>query len=207
MSVKADPGAARAEDVRGVIANISVGARLLSSGIAFVFVSFVFAFFYLRSVNSNGLWRPAHVKPLPGYGIAVLICVLGAAVIFDLARRNVVSGTERNWRAGSLAALGLGLVAVTVQLLDYHAIHFHTAGGGYASVFWGWTVMFLVFWVGALYWIETLVAQSLRRPPASPRLGTAGSELLAPSASACVVYLYTMAGIELVTYVLLYLVK
>ena len=207
MSVQADPGGARAEDVRGVIANISVGVRLLSSGIAFVFVSFVFAFFYLRSVNSNGLWRPAHVKPLPGYGIAVLICVLGAAVIFDLARRHVVSGTERNWRAGSLAALGLGLVAVTVQLLDYHAIHFHTAGGGYASVFWGWTVMFLVFWVGALYWIETLVAQSLRRPPASPRLGTAGSELLAPSAAACVVYLYTMAGIELVTYVLLYLVK
>lgn len=207
MSVQADPGGARAQDVRAVTANISVGARLLASGVAFVFVSFVFAFFYLRSVNSNGLWRPAHVKPLPGYGIVVLICTLAAAVIFDVARRSLVGGTEPRWRVPALAGLGLGLVAVIVQLLDYHAIHFHTAGGGYASVFWGWTLMFLLFWVGALYWMETLVAQSLRRPPASPRLGTAGSELLAPSAGACVIYLYTLAAIQLVSYVLLYLIK
>jgi heme/copper-type cytochrome/quinol oxidase subunit 3 len=207
VSVQADPGGARAQDVRAVTANISVGARLLASAAAFVFVSFLFAFFYLRSVNSNGLWRPAHVKPLPGYGIVVLICTLAAAVIFDVARRKLVGGTEPGWRVPSLLALGLGLGVVIVQLLDYHAIHFHTAGGGYASVFWGWTLMFLLFWVGALYWMETLVAQSLRRPPASPRLGTAGSELLAPSAAACVVYLYTLAAIQLVSYVLLYLVK
>jgi heme/copper-type cytochrome/quinol oxidase subunit 3 len=207
LSVHSDPGEARAQDVRAVIANISIGVRLLSSGIAFVFVSFLFAFFYLRAVNSNGLWRPAHVKPLQGYGIVVLVCTLAATVLFDVARRSVVSGTEPRWRMGALAALGLGLVAVIVQLVDYHAIHFHTAGGGYASVFWGWTLLFLVFWLGALYWIETLVAQSLRRPPASPREGTAGSELLAPSAASCVVYLYTLAGIELVSYILLYLVK
>jgi heme/copper-type cytochrome/quinol oxidase subunit 3 len=207
VSVQADPGGARAQDVRAVTANISVGARLLASAVAFVFVSFVFAFFYLRSVNSNGLWRPAHVKPLQGYGIVVLICTLAAAAIFDVARRNLVSGTEPGWRIPSLAGLGLGLVVVIAQLLDYHAIHFHTAGGGYASVFWGWTLMFLLFWLGALYWMETLVAQSLRRPPASPRLGTAGSELLAPSAAACLIYLYTLAGIQLVSYVLLYLIK
>jgi heme/copper-type cytochrome/quinol oxidase subunit 3 len=207
VSVQSDPGGARAQDVRAVTANISVGARLLASAVAFVFVSFVFAFFYLRSVNSNGLWRPAHVKPLPGYGIVVLICTLAAAVIFDVARRSLVGGTEPGWRVPALAGLGLGFVVVIVQLLDYHAIHFHTAGGGYASVFWGWTLMFLLFCVGALYWMETLVAQSLRRPPASPRLGTAGSELLAPSAAACCVYLYTLAAIQLVSYVLLYLVK
>jgi heme/copper-type cytochrome/quinol oxidase subunit 3 len=207
VSLQADPGGARAQDVQGVAANISVGARLLASAVAFVFVSFLFAFFYLRTVNSNGLWRPAHVKPLVGYGIVILICVLGSALVFDVARRSVVGGSEPRWRVGSLLALGLGLLAVTVQLLDYHAIHFHTAGGGYASVFWGWTLLFLLCWLGALYWMETLVAQSWRRPPASPRHGTAGSELLAPSAAACVVYLYTLAGIQLVAFVLLYLVK
>ena len=207
MSVHADPGDARAEDVRAVAINIGVGVRLLASGVAFVFVSFVFAFFYLRAVNSNGLWRPSHVKPLPGYGIAVLVCIVGAAVLFDLARRSVVAGTERNWRAASLGALTLGVLAVVAQLVDYHEIHFHTAGGGYASVFWGWTLVFLVCWVGALYWIETLVAQSLRHPPASPREGTAGSELLPPSADGCLVYLYTLVGIEVIAFVLLYLVK
>jgi heme/copper-type cytochrome/quinol oxidase subunit 3 len=207
VSVQADPGGARAQDVRALAANIGVGARLLASGVAFVFISFLFAFFYLRAVNSNGLWRPSHVKPLPGYGIAVLICTLAAALLFDVARRGVLSGTESRWRVGSLAALALGLAAVVVQLIDYHAIHFHTAGGGYASVFWGWTLLFLVFWLGAMYWVETLVAQSLRRPAAAARQGTAGSELLAPSAAGCVVYLYTLAGIELVAFVLLYLVK
>jgi heme/copper-type cytochrome/quinol oxidase subunit 3 len=207
VSVSADPGGARADDIRAVGANIGIGVRLLASGVGFVFVSFVFAFFYLRAVNSNGLWRPAHVKPLPGYGIVVLICIVAAAALFDVARRSVVTGTERNWRAASLAALGLGLIAVLVQLVDYHEIHFHTAGGGYASVFWGWTLVFMVCWVGALYWIETLVAQSLRHPPASPREGTAGSELLRPSADGCVVYLYTLVVIEVIAFVLLYLVK
>jgi hypothetical protein len=65
----------------------------------------------------------------------------------------------------------------------------------------------LLGWLGALYWIETLVAQSIRRPPASPREGTAGSELLRPSADAALVFLYTLAIIELISYILLYLVK
>ncbi len=207
MSIHADPGGARAEDVRAVARNLGVGSRLLSSGVAFLFVSFLFAFFYLRAVNSNGLWRPAHVKPLPGYGIVILICTLAAAMLFDFARRGVVSGTEQNWRVGSLVALALGLIAVLAQLVDYHAIHFHTAGGGYASVFWGWTVVFLVCWLGGLYWMETLVAQSLRRPPASPHEGTAGSELLAPAAASCVVYLYTLAVIEVISFILLYIVR
>ncbi len=92
-------------------------------------------------------------------------------------------------------------------MVEYTALDFKTASGGYASVFWGWTLLFLVFWLGAVYWMETLVAQSLRRPPASPREGTAGPELLRPSANSCVVYLYTLAAIALLVYILLYLVK
>ena len=96
------------EDVRAVTANLSVGARLLASAVAFVFVSFVFAFFYLRAVNSNDLLRPAHVNPLPGFGIAVLVCVLAAAVIFDLARRSLVGGTEPGWRVPRWPRSGSG---------------------------------------------------------------------------------------------------
>lgn len=207
MSVRADPAGARAQDVRSLTNNIGVGARLFASAVAFVFVAFVFAFFYLRAVNSNGDWRPAHVKPLQGWGIAILLCTLAAAVIFDAARRTLADGLERNWRIGSGVALVLGVVVVAAQVVDYTAIHFKTAGGGYASVFWGWTLVFQIFWFGALYWIETLFAQSVRRPPASPREGTAGTELLRPSADGCVVYLYLLALIQLIAYVLLYLVK
>jgi heme/copper-type cytochrome/quinol oxidase subunit 3 len=207
LSVHADPGAARAADVRQVASNIAIGSRLLASSTAFLFMAFLFAFFYLRTVNSDGLWRPKHVQPVQGYGVAVLLLTILSAVAFDVARRHVVAGTESRWRNASLTALALGVLVVVAQGLEYATITFKTADGGWASVFWGWTLVQLVCWLGALYWIETLVAQSLRRPPASPRQGTVGSELLRPSGDACVVFLYTLATIELISYVLLYLIK
>jgi heme/copper-type cytochrome/quinol oxidase subunit 3 len=207
LSVHADPGAARADDVRQVASNIAIGSRLLASATAFLFMAFLFAFFYLRTVNSDGLWRPKHVKPVQSYGIAVLLLTILATVLFDVARRGVVGGGESRWRNASLTALALGVLVVVAQGLEYATITFKTADGGWASVFWGWTLVQLLCWLGALYWIETLVAQSIRMPPASPRQGTAGSELLRPSGDAAVVFLYTLATIELISYVLLYLIK
>ncbi|MEA2211536.1 MAG: hypothetical protein QOF83_1484 [Solirubrobacteraceae bacterium] len=207
LNVVTDPAGARADDIRQVSANIAIGARLLSSGTAFVFMSFLFAFLYLRAVNSNGLWRPKHVVPVQSWGIAVLVLVIGSAVVFDLARRGAAGGTEGRWRTLSLVALVLGVLVIVAQGLEYSAITFKTDEGGWAAVFWGWTVVQLAFWLGALYWMETLVAQSRRRPAAAARLGTAGSELLRSSADSAVVFLYTLAIVELVAYVLLYLVK
>jgi heme/copper-type cytochrome/quinol oxidase subunit 3 len=207
LSIHADPGAARADDVRQVASNIAIGSRLLCSAAAFLFMAFLFAFLYLRTVNSNGLWRPKHVQPVQGYGIAVLVLTILCAAVWDVARRQLVAGTESRWRSGSLTALALSVLVVVAQGVEYATITFKTDQGGWASVFWGWTVVQLLGWLGALYWIETLVAQSIRRPPASPREGTAGSELLRPSADAALVFLYTLAIIELISYILLYLVK
>lgn len=207
LSVHADPGAARAEDLRQLTGNIAIGTRLLASSVGFLFMAFLFAFFYLRAVNSAGLWRPKHVAPVQSYGIAVLVLTILTAISFDVARRHVVGGTESRWRSASLGALGLGVLVVVAQGLEYATITFKTADGGWASVFWGWTLVALLCWLGALYWIETLVAQSIRRPPALAREGTAGSELLRPSADAAVIYLYTLSIIALISYVLLYLIK
>jgi heme/copper-type cytochrome/quinol oxidase subunit 3 len=207
LNVVTDPAGARADDVRQVSGNITIGARLLSSGTAFVFMSFLFAFLYLRAVNSNGLWRPKHVVPVQGWGIAVIVLLIASAAAFDLARRRLVSGTEGRWRQFALLALVLGILVVVAQGLEYATISFRTPDGGWASVFWGWTVTQLAFWLGALYWMETLVAQSLRKPPAAARLGEAGNEFLRPSADGAVVFLYTMSIAALIAYVLLYLVK
>jgi heme/copper-type cytochrome/quinol oxidase subunit 3 len=207
LSVHADPGAARADDVRQLTGNLAIGSRLFASGTAFVFVSFLFAFFYLRAVNSNGLWRPKSVTPVQSWGIAVLVLTILSTVAFDLARREVVGGTEPRWRSGSMVALGLGVLVVVAQGLEYATITFKTDQGGWAAVFWGWTLAQLLFWLGGVYWIETMVAQTLRRPAASAQEGTGGTELLRPSADSCIVYLYTMATVAVIAYVLLYLVK
>lgn len=207
LSIRADPGAARADDIRQLTGNLTIGVRLLASAVAFLFISFLFAFFYLRAVNSNGLWRPKGVGPVQSWGIATIVLMILAAVVFDLARRAVVGGTEPRWRSAGLAALVLALLVIVTQALEWATISFKTDQGGWASVFWGWTTVQLLFWLGGVYWIETLVAQTLRKPAASAREGTAGLELLRPSADSAIVYLYTMVGVGIIAYVLLYLVK
>jgi heme/copper-type cytochrome/quinol oxidase subunit 3 len=207
MSIHADPGAARADDIRQLTGNLTIGSRLVSSGVAFLFMSFLFAFLYLRTVNANGLWRPKGVGPVQVWGIAVLVFTILSAVVFDAARREVVSGTESRWRSASATALVLGVLVVVAQGIEYATITFKTDQGGWAAVFWGWTLVQLLCWLAGLYWIETLVAQTLRRPAAAPREGTAGSDLLRPSADACSVYLYTLVAVAVVAYILLYLVK
>ena len=36
--------------------NLYVGARIWAASVAFFFIAFLFAFFYLRALNSNGIW-------------------------------------------------------------------------------------------------------------------------------------------------------
>lgn len=197
------PAAGRPEDAAAAAANARIGARVFSSAVVFIFAAFVFAFFYLSAVNSNGDFRPAHTNPSSGYGVAILVCVIAAAAAFEFARRALGSGEAGGWRAGSAAALVLGVAVVALQVIQYATLGFKTAAGGYASVFFGWTLLFLLCWIGALYWIETLVAQSARGSAA----GEDGAELLRPSADGCAVYVFTLLGIEIVAFVLLYLVK
>jgi heme/copper-type cytochrome/quinol oxidase subunit 3 len=193
------------EDPRVVAANLVVGARLFASAMAFVFMSFVFAYFYLKAVDSNGMWRPAHVSPPQGYGVAILLCILASTAAFELARRGLRAGS------GSAAVIGLALalsvVAVVLQLIEYlGGMGFGADGGGYASVFYGWTVLFLAFWLGAVYSVETMLATALRGAREAQAAG-APVEHLRPSADATVVYLYACAGVALVAWVLLYLIK
>jgi heme/copper-type cytochrome/quinol oxidase subunit 3 len=194
------------EDPRIVAANLVVGARLFASAVAFVFMSFVFAYFYLKAVNSNGMWRPPQVSPPQGYGIAILVCILGATAAFEVVRRGLAGGS------GSVTAiavaLALSVVAVVLQLIELlGGMGFSAAGGGYASVFYGWTALFLAFWLGAVYSVETVLATSLRGAREVQAATGERLEMLRPSADATMVYLCACAGIAFVAWVLLYLIK
>src|SRR5437879_7473554 len=91
--------------------NIQVGSRVWAAAQAFFFLSFFFAFLYLRALNTNGLWRGwphHHPNPSTAFGIAILLCVLASAA----AARASLFLSPAVWRLGAAAALLLTLAAV-----------------------------------------------------------------------------------------------
>jgi heme/copper-type cytochrome/quinol oxidase subunit 3 len=135
-----------------------IAARLLAGAAAFFFLSFVFAYFYLRSQDANHDWKIGAVHPGLGWGIAILVVLLASAV----ALRAAVQRPALTVRAGGLA-LALAMAAIVLQVVDWTTLDFGPASGGYASVFVGWTVVFTVFALGCVFWIETQVATAWRR--------------------------------------------
>ena len=170
-------------------------------------MAFVFAFLYLRALNTAHSFREPHVTPPVGWGVAILACVLVSGVVFAVGRTRLGDGTDGTWRLASTVSLLLAVAVAVLQFVEYYHLSFGATDGGLASVFFGFTATFGVFWLGAVYWIETIWAQSLRgeRDGESDITNTSG--LLRPNADGCVVYLFVLGVTEIIAFVLLYLVK
>jgi heme/copper-type cytochrome/quinol oxidase subunit 3 len=177
--------------------NVWIGARLLAGATIMFFVTFVFAFFYLRSLNDNGNWRPAGVDAPQAYGAAIVALFVLSAVSFGFAARRAVGG--HRWLAPAGASLALGLAACVVQGFEYAHLGFSPTDGGWASVFFGWTSLFVVFVLMAMYWVEILFAEGLR--------GRSGSPAVLPiGVGDAAFYWGLLAGIGVLAWALLYLV-
>src|SRR5438309_2754133 len=101
--------------------NIRVGSRLWAASQAFFFISFFFAFLYLRALNTNGVWRGwphHHPNPSTAFGVAILICVLAAAAV---ARASLFLSPSF-WRLGASAALVLTLAAIGLQAAQFSSL-------------------------------------------------------------------------------------
>ena len=64
--------------------NLITGGHLWASATTFFFIDFLFAYFYLRSLNNGGMWRPKHVDPSLALGTACIACIVAAAVVVRL---------------------------------------------------------------------------------------------------------------------------
>ena len=153
-----------------------VGARQLCGAAAFFFVSFVFAYFYLRSLDPNHSWKIGHVTVPVGWG---LVDRRGA----DPERRGAARGRHTAGAHGARrgAALVLALLSIVLQVITWTTLGFGPASGGYASVYVGWTAFYAVFTLPCAFWIETQVATAWRRgregvrgpqPPAAAEVHT-----------------------------------
>src|ERR1700730_12490438 len=122
---------------------LSVATRLLAGASTFFFLAFVFAYFYLRSLNQEHLWRPKHINPDGTLGAVMIACVVLSAALTIVAGRQLKRDTQ-SWVGPAIGGLLLGLAAVSVQCVEYTKQHFGPADGAYASVFCAWTAMYLI---------------------------------------------------------------
>jgi heme/copper-type cytochrome/quinol oxidase subunit 3 len=142
--------------------NLAIGSRLWSSALVFFFFAFLFAYFYLRSLNENGLFKPKHVDAPEGWGIAIVVCLVVSAVLLHLGVADQRADRRAAWRLKGLGVLALGLAAIVLQIIAWGSIGFGPTDGGYASVYLGWTGLYTIFVFGTLYWLETCIAVSYR---------------------------------------------
>jgi heme/copper-type cytochrome/quinol oxidase subunit 3 len=186
---------------------LSVTSRLLCGASTFFFLAFLFAYFYLRSINENHMWRPAHVKPEQGLGAAFIACVVLSVVLTIVAGRQMKAGS-RGWLGPAVGGVALGLIGVALQCAEYTVQKFGPTDGAFASVFCAWTAFYLIAMLATMYWLETQVATEMRarREPAHSEGDIKDpDELIAPALDAAVFYWGFLGGIGVVTYVTLYL--
>jgi heme/copper-type cytochrome/quinol oxidase subunit 3 len=188
-------------DVRGL-------GRLLAGATTFFFLAFVFAYFYLRSLNQSHQWHPGHVKVEQGFGAAIIACVVVSAALAFVAGRQM-RAESRSWLGPAVGALVLGLAAVVLQCVEFTVQRFGPTDGSFASVFCAWTAFYAIAVLGTMYWLETQVATELRarRTPAHSHGDIADPDkLIAPGLNACVFYWSYLAGLGVIAYVVLYLI-
>jgi heme/copper-type cytochrome/quinol oxidase subunit 3 len=187
--------------------SLYVAARLLAGATTFFFLAFLFAYFYLRSLNINHMWKPAHVKPEQGLGAAFVACVIASALLALFAASRA-HAKDRSWSISASIAVLLGLLAVALQCIAYTKQKFGPTDGAYASVYCAWTAFYLIAILGTMYWIETQVAGELRarRSPAEHGDIRDPDRLIAPGLDAAAFYWAFLAALGVIAYVTLYLI-
>jgi len=136
-------------------------SRLAIGGLCFLFGAFVFAYFYLRSINASGRWLGSGYHP-PSIlmGTIIMAAVLASAGVQYAGLQQIKAGHKRLWQIGAMIALVLGAGAVVLQILELLYLPFLPGSSGFASVFVGFYPVFLTVVLAAMIWLETLLARS-----------------------------------------------
>jgi heme/copper-type cytochrome/quinol oxidase subunit 3 len=188
---------------------VRFGARLLCGSITFFFVAFLFAYFYLLALNTNGHFRIGQDQPSVALGTAIAGLLLIGAIVYRLAARRPFADIL----VAGIVALLCTLAAVALQFYEYTTIGFGAASGGYAAVFFGWTGCYAVLALVGAYWIEVQVASLARerlgareRRSLSEGVPADDDELLRAGVEASSFYWAYFVAIGVIAFIVLYLV-
>jgi hypothetical protein len=189
------------------------GARLGVGALSFGFGAFVFAFFYLRSLNSHGLWYPAaFTGPKVWTGTLIVGLIVVSAAVQTLVLQRIKAGHKGAWQSGAAVALVLGLGSVGLQIWQLVNLSFWPGSSGFASVFTGFYPVYLVIALAAMIWLEILIMRcrvipeiSFVEQPPTYAEAFAVQRFQAALSAFTVVWNY-LAVVAIVAWVLFYLV-
>jgi heme/copper-type cytochrome/quinol oxidase subunit 3 len=137
------------------------GARLAIGGLTFLFGSFLFTYFYLRSLNSSGRWQGSgYVPPSLWQGTVIMLLAEVSAGVHYFGLQRIKAGNKSTWQISGLVALALGLAAVAFQIYQLATLPFPPGSSGYSSTFTGFYPVFLTVQLCAMIWLEILLARS-----------------------------------------------
>ena len=142
------------------------GSRLFVALSAMLFGSAVFTYFYLHSLDNDTLWRAPGQRESDFVSISVLSMVLVGAALFWFYTWSWQSGRARtnptDWRVACGIAAVLFLAAAITQLASMTNTGWAPGSSGFASVYVATMPLFAIYCLGTAYWLETLLARSLR---------------------------------------------
>ena len=187
------------------------GARLLVAAWTMAFGCMVFAYFYLRDLNSDGLWYLHGEQPSLLRGSLILALLVASAAIAGYSTRRLRrTAAALDWMVGAGVGLMLGIIAVGFQCWQLAAVPFYPGETGYASVFLGWQVLLVIAMIGGVYWLETLIARGARVRRVLSPLPISAQELdvsmFRGSLDGFVLYWNFIALSEIVAFILFYFV-
>ena len=198
-------------ELRAAEGSLWTGSRLIIGVVAFMFASLAFAYFYLRSSNSEDLWRPHGVTAPMVLGTAIFAFTVGAAGLVVLGNFRRRQGTRLDWLVAGWTVVLVGLLIVGLQIWELARLSFYPGSSGYASCFVAWAVMNIGLVLGATYWIETLLARSVRMGRALADEGVAegghpASRMYHANAEGCTLFWGFTAAIGALFWVFFYVI-
>ena len=149
-------------ELRAHVGSLWTGGRLFIGIYTFLIASLAFSYFYLRSSNNSDLWRPNHVTAPTAYGWSIYGMMLGAGLLAYFGQTRLRNGQIADWFVACWTGVGLGLVALFLQIWELVVLNFYPGSSGYASTFIGFVVFNIISLTLGTYWLETCVARAHR---------------------------------------------
>lgn len=189
------------------------GSRLMIGIVTSGVGAFIFAFFYLRSLNSHNLFYPAgFTGPKAWQGALIMGLIVASALVQTAGLQMIKGGKKDAWWGAAVLALVLGVVAGAVQIWQLTVLPFQPGANGFASVFVGASPVFAILVLGTMIWLEILVVRGRQLPAISfveqPPTFTEAADVqrFQASLSAFTLFWNFLAIAAIVMWVLFYLV-